>query len=88
MPYDFEKIKIIQSFGRHIWNDIITLYDLYEEQINLKNEIEKYYDLTKPRTKNNKKEEGLTYASVSELLKRRLRTFNSFQSKIMPLKPT
>lgn len=88
MPYDFGKIKIIRSFGRHIWNGIITLYDLYEEQINLKNEIEKYYELTKPRTKNNKKEEGLTYASVSELLKRRLRTFNSFQSKIMPLKPT
>ena len=31
MPYDFGKIKIIQSFGRHIWNGIITLYDLYEE---------------------------------------------------------
>lgn len=88
MPYDFEKIKIIQSFEMHIWNGIITLYDLYEEQINLKNEIDKYHDLTKARTKNNKKEETLNYASVNELLKRRLRNVNAFQSKIMPLKLT
>ena len=88
MPYDFEKIKIIQSFEMHIWNGIITLYDLYEEQINLKNEIDKYHDLTKARTKNNKKEETLNYASVDELLKRRLRNVNAFQSKIMPLKLT
>ena len=88
MPYDFEKIKIIQSFEMHIWNGIITLYDLYEEQINFKNEIDKYHDLIKPRTKNNKKEETLNYASVNELLKRKLRNVNAFQSKIMPLKPT
>lgn len=49
MPYDFEKIKIIQSFGRHIWNGIITLDTAAEEQINSKNKINEFHVTTKSK---------------------------------------
>ena len=35
----FLRFRTIRSFGRDIWNCIITLKDAIEEQTNLKNEI-------------------------------------------------
>ena len=40
--YDFQKFKTIRSFGREIYSGIITLHDVLEEQINLKDEIDNF----------------------------------------------
>ena len=40
--FDFEKFKIIKSFGREIYSDNLTLDDVLGEQINWKDEIEKF----------------------------------------------
>ena len=40
--FDFEKFKIIKSFGREIYCDNLTLDDVLGEQINWKDEIEKF----------------------------------------------
>ena len=47
--YDFQKFKTIRSFGREIYGSIITLNDTLEEQINLKDEIDKFNESSKPK---------------------------------------
>ena len=47
VKYDFQKFKTIISFGREIYNSVITLNDAFEEQINLKNEIDNFNEYTK-----------------------------------------
>ena len=41
IKHDFQKFKTIRSFWREICSAIITLNDALEEQINLKDEIDK-----------------------------------------------
>ena len=46
--------KTITSFGREIYSDELTLEDALEEQINFKNEIDRFKEsakLEKPRQK-------------------------------------
>ena len=47
--YDFQKFKTIRSFGREIYSSIITLNDTLAEQINLKDEIDKFNESSKPK---------------------------------------
>ena len=42
----------MRSFRRDILNVFITLDDSFEEQINLKNKLNKCYDSTKPKSQN------------------------------------
>ena len=46
----FQKSKTILSFGREIYSGILTLNDALEEQINLKDEIDKFKESTKLKT--------------------------------------
>ena len=55
---DFQKFKVIKSFGRESYKDVITLNDAFEEQINLKNEIGNFNEYTKPK---NQSKEGKKY---------------------------
>ena len=45
--YDFQKLETITSSVREIYNCSITLNETFEEQINLKNEIDKFVDFTR-----------------------------------------
>ena len=45
--YDFQKLETIRSSVREIYNCSITLNETFEEQINLKNEIDKFVDFTR-----------------------------------------
>ena len=56
------------------------------EQINLKNEIDKFNDFTRPESQNEKEENTLTYENVMRFLEGRQKVFNAFKSKIFPLK--
>ena len=47
--YDFQKFKTTKSFGREIFNDDTTLDYEFEEQIVLKNEINKFEESMKPQ---------------------------------------
>ena len=54
ITYDFQKLKTIKSFAREIYNDNLTLEDALGEQINIKNEIDKFKKSTKPQNSNKK----------------------------------
>ena len=47
--FDFQKFKTKRSFGREIYRGIITLNDVLEEQINLKDDINKFKECTKSK---------------------------------------
>ena len=47
--YHFQKFKTINSFGREIYNGEIILEDALEEQINLKNAMDKLKESTEPQ---------------------------------------
>ena len=53
-------LKTIRSFGRKIYSNIITLNDACEEHINVKDEIDKFSESTKPKSPN-KKEKSTNY---------------------------
>ena len=38
--YDFQKFKTIRSFGRDIYNNDLLLYDVLEQQIKIKDDID------------------------------------------------
>ena len=48
--YDFQKFKIIRYFEREIYSGILTLNHALEKRINLKDEIDKFKECTKPNT--------------------------------------
>ena len=77
----------MQSFRRDILNVIITLDDSFEEQINLENKFNKFYDSTKPKTSNKMGEKVLTYGSINEIPKGRHILLNTVQRRIFPLNP-
>ena len=78
--FDFEKFKIIKSFGREIYCDNLTLDDVLGEQINWKDEIEKFWKSTKPENKR--------LLKLIRSLKGRQRVLNGFGIVIFPIRPT
>ena len=62
----------MRSFGRDNLNGFVTLDDSFEEQINLENKINKFYDSAKPKSQNKKGEKVLAYKMMNEILKGRL----------------
>ena len=48
--YDFQKFQIIRYFEREIYSGILTLNHALEKQINVKDEIDKFKESTKPKT--------------------------------------
>ena len=86
--YDFQKLKIIRSFGREICNGDIELNDAFEEQRKLKNEIDNFNQYTKPKSLKKEEEKVIAYEKENRLLKERQKVFNRFESKIFPIKIT
>ena len=82
--YDLKKLKTIISFGREIYDGVITLNNGVEELINLKNKIDKFNAYPKPKCWNKKEEKVLTYENANRL-KGRQKIFHIFESKIFLL---
>ena len=59
--YDFQKFKTIKPFGREIDNDQLTLEDVLEDRINLKNEIDKFKEFTKPQNPDKKEKKSTDF---------------------------
>ena len=66
--FDFQRFTAITSLGREIYNDYLTLEDALEEQINLKNKIDKSKESTKPQKPDKKENIGLTFENSNRLL--------------------
>ena len=69
--YDFQKLKIIRSFGREICNGDIELNDAFEEQRKLKNEIDNFNQYTKPKSLKKEEEKVIADEKENRLLKER-----------------
>ena len=65
--YFFQKFKKIRCFGRYIYIGVINLNSVFEGQVNLKDEINKFYKSTKSKT--------LTKEKKSTDLWNRMQTF-------------
>lgn len=64
--YDFQNYETIKSLEENIYTGIIVLNDAFEEKINLKNEIDKFYESKKQNENKKKKgEKVLTYENAS-----------------------
>ena len=75
--------KAIRSFRREIYS-IITVNDTFEEQINLKNEIDNFNENTKLKKLNKKEKKLLTHENADKVLRGRSKVLNGFESKIVP----
>ena len=53
--YDFQKFNTVRSFGGETSKGIIALNDTFDEQINLKDVIDKFSESPKPKTTNKKR---------------------------------
>lgn len=73
-------------FGRDIWNDIINPHDALEEQTNLKNEINKFDDLSREKAQNKEEDKPLTNEYANKLHERRHKVCNIFESKIFQIR--
>ena len=64
--YDFQNYETIKSLEEKIYSGIIVLNDAFDEKINLKNEIDKFYESKKQNENKKKKgEKVLTYENAS-----------------------
>ena len=82
----FQNFKTIRSFRRDIYSKIFTLNDALEEEINLKDEIDKFKESTK--LENQEKRKELTFENAIRLLNGRQKVLNSFKWKIFPKNKT
>ena len=62
--YSFRKFKTIRYFGSEVYNGITTLNDAFEEQINLKDDIDKCIESTRPKSRNKEDKEFLMLLKV------------------------
>ena len=72
---------MIGSFGREICSSIITLNDALEN-LNLKNEIDKFKKPTKPKFLEKKEQNELTFNNIVILFEGRQKVLDGFKSKI------
>ena len=59
--YAFQKFKTTRSSGREIYRIVIKLIVAFEEQINLKVNIDNFSEYTKSKNQNEKEKKVLTY---------------------------
>ena len=76
--YDFQKFKTIRSLGREMYSGIRTLNDAFEEQINLKDTIDKFKEYTKPKNQGKKEKKALTFRNAKRDLKGRQKVLHGF----------
>ena len=84
---NWNRVKIIRHFRREIYNGI-TLNDVFEEQTNLKDEIDKFKDFTMPKIQNKNDNKVLAFENINKPLERRQKVLNAFKSKIFPKRRT
>lgn len=60
-PYIIQKYKTIRSFGTEICHYIIAIEDTFEEQMNLKIELNKPNQYTKPKHRNKRRKRRKHY---------------------------
>ena len=80
--YEFQNFKTIRSFGREVYSGFIKLNDAFEEQMNLKNEIDHFNKYTKAKNRNKKEVKVRIHEKGDRLLKERQKVLNDFKIKI------
>ena len=75
------------NFGREIYNGI-KCNDIFEEQMNLQDNIDKFQDFTRPISQTKRDKKVLTFESINKPLEGRQKVLNGFKSKISPTRKT
>ena len=84
--YDFQKFKKIRSFGIEICNDELALEDPLEEQVAIKNEIDKFKESMKQKALDKQEKKSLTFKNANRFLIRRQNVLNGSESRILSIK--
>ena len=76
----------MRSFGREIHIDGFTLENALKAQINLKNNMDKFKESTKPQIPLTKKIKALTFGNVNRPFKGRKKIVDGFKSEVFKIR--
>ena len=85
---DFKQFEAIRSFGDSIYTGKINVDEAEMDQSNLLEYMVKFYNKSKPKTKEGKDKKQSTFDSVNALYEGQELTLNAFRSGIFPIKAT
>ena len=86
--YGFQQYEKIRSFGDNIYADKISIDEAEMDQTNLLENIIKFNNKYKPKTKEGKGKKQNTFDSINALFEARELTLNAFRSGIFSIKVT
>ena len=84
--YDFQQYETIRSFGEGIYFGKMYIHDAEMNQTNLLENMVKYNNKSRPKTKEGKDEKRNTFDSVNALCEGRELTLSVFRRGIFPIK--
>ena len=84
--YDFQQFETIRSFGDCLYTGKINIDEAEMDQSNLLDNMVKFNNKSKPKTKEGKAKKQNTFDSVNALYKGWELTLNAFRSGILPIK--
>ena len=84
--YDFQQYETIRSFGESIYAGKISIHKAEMDQTNLLENIVKFNNKSRPKTKEDKEKRRNTFDSISAPYEGRELTLNSFRSGMFPIK--
>ena len=86
--YDFQQFETIRPFGNSIYAGKISINETEMHQTNLLENLVKFNDKSRARSKEDKNKKRNTFDSVTALYEGRELTLNAFRSEIFPIKAT
>ena len=86
--YDFQQFETIRSFGDSIYTGKISINEADLDQTNLLENMIKFNNKSRPRSKEERDKKQNTFDSVNDLEEGRELTFNAFRSGILSIKET
>ena len=84
--YDFQQYEMIRSFGESIYSGRISINEADMDQTNLLENMVKFSNKSRPKTKEGKDKNQNTFDSVDALYEGWKLTLNAFRSGIFPIK--
>ena len=84
--YDFQQCETIRCFSESIYSDKISIHETDMDQTNLLENMVKFNNKSRPKTKEGKGKKQNTFDSVNALYEGRELTLNTFRSRIFPIK--
>ena len=84
--YDFRNFRTVRTFGRDIYENIISLEEAYKDQNNLVRDIKDFKYKTRPQNNDKKQEKEIFLKNLLNFFDARELVLNGFSSRIFLIK--